>query len=359
MKFFLVLMCFFGGLASAAETPKDLSVTIDGVTYYKGFIKKHKRGAVYYKPAPRTDLPPSYDAQTAGKATPIKMPGQGSCGDCWAFSRTGALESASILAGTPSPFQSLSEEDTTDNASDENGCGGGSMDFNYEISHGVASLTTCPWEGGGGGCNSNPVAVQAYKMAYIGDTNGPTDAEMQAAIYQFGDVSVTVAAGGNFNTDSGSDRMTSCGARAIDHMVSLTGYRPVAGGSGVEYKMKNSWGTSWGANGYAYMALGCDNIASGDQSAMVVYVQSVNPPPPVIDLQLPIEILAAAGQEVPIQVPAPSTGNATLGWSDGEAGPVIWVKPTQTTSYTLTAADAKGNKTSATVTVIVSSSTKG
>jgi hypothetical protein len=188
------------------------------------------------------------------------------------------------ISGNPSVFASLSEEDTTDNASDEMGCGGGSMDFNYELSHGVTTLALCPWQGGGGYCSATP-AVKGAKMAFVGGENGPTDAEMMAAIYTYGSVSVTVAAGGNFAVDPGSDRMTDCGGQGIDHMVSLVGYRPGPGGVGVEYKMKNSWDTSWGVNGYAYMALGCNQLAQGDQSAMVITVDGPTPPSPLLPVE--------------------------------------------------------------------------
>lgn len=261
--------CSSARAATTPEVAKNLTVTIDGVTYYKGYIPKKVEHATYVHPVMTLDVPTTYDAVTDGKATPVKNPGQGSCGDCWAWGRVSSLESASILAGIPSPFVSLSEEDVTVNASDEFGCNGGDMNFNYEMSHGVTSLDACPWGDGTAACAATPV-VQGATMLFIGsDTAGPTDAELMAAIYQYGSVAVTVAADGNFNTTAGSDEMADCSATAIDHMVSLVGYRPAKDG-GVEYKMKNSWGTSWGADGYAFMKKGCDQIATGPQSAMVI-----------------------------------------------------------------------------------------
>lgn len=354
LRTFLLLLCMLSAQMATAQSTGNETVTINGTVYHKGYRSSGRHlGATHFSPAPR-DVPASYDAQDLGFATPVKgLDGQGSCGDCWAWSRTAALESAAILSGTQTKAINLSEEDTTDNATDEYGCGGGEMDFNYEISHGVSLTTTCPWEGGEGSCASKP-AVQGLKMAYIGDSNGPTAAEMQAAIMQYGDVSVTVSAAGNFDVASGTDRMTDCSSQGIDHMVSLVGWRPAPSG-GVEFKMKNSWGTSWGANGIAYMALGCNQIATGEESAMVVTVDGPGIQP-VLDLQLPIEIVSTIGQTIPIQVPAQPTAGLT--WSDGDIGEVTWVSPTANTTYTLTATDASGNKTSSTVNVIVSP-TKG
>lgn len=355
MKSLLVFVfALFATLAQGQSTGNE-TVVIKGTTYYKGFRSsgKHK-GATHIRPA-LGDVPASYDAQALGWATPVKgQDGQGSCGDCWAWSRTAALESAAILSGTQAKTINLSEEDTTDNASDEDGCGGGEMDFNYELNHGVTTTALCPFEGGDGRCDAEPV-VKGLKMAYIGGDDGPTVAEMQAAILQYGDVSVTVSAAGNFDVSDGTDRMTSCNARGIDHMVSLVGWRPSPDG-GVEFKMKNSWGTSWGANGIAYMKLGCNEIATGEESAMVITVDGPGPAP-FFNLQLPIEVVSSAGAEIAIQVPD-QTG-ATLTWSDGDKGDLTWVKPTQTTTYTLTATDSKGNQTSTSVTVIVNATKKG
>jgi hypothetical protein len=269
------LICYVDDCEADPGAPVRTTVSVKGITYYLGYEPRLSAHPARIHPT-ATALPLTYDAVAAGAATPVKGDGQGSCGDCWAWARTSSLEAAAIAAGNP---VSLSEEDTTDNASDEDGCGGGSMDFNYELSHGVTSLALCPWEGGGGSCDAAP-AAKGVSMAYVGGDSGPTDAELMAAIYQYGSVAVTVAAGDEFDVDPGTDRMTDCDGQGIDHMVSLVGFRPSPSG-GVEYKMKNSWGSSWGASGYAYLAIGCNQIATGDQSAMVIWASSTPVPPPV------------------------------------------------------------------------------
>lgn len=60
---------------------------------------------------------------------------QGSCGDCWAFSGIGALESAWAIAGNP--IQSFSEQHIidclsvtySDGTTAKPGCNGGLMDW--------------------------------------------------------------------------------------------------------------------------------------------------------------------------------------------------------------------------------------
>lgn len=48
-----------------------------------------------HRPDNLADIPPSLDWSALGGTTPVKN--QGSCGDCWSFSATGALEGFCLL----------------------------------------------------------------------------------------------------------------------------------------------------------------------------------------------------------------------------------------------------------------------
>ena len=80
---FLAVLAFLSTTALAGTN----SVVIKGVEYFKGLKPSHMENARYISPLV-FDLPASYDAVAAGKATGIKGNGQGSCGDCWAWART-------------------------------------------------------------------------------------------------------------------------------------------------------------------------------------------------------------------------------------------------------------------------------
>jgi len=217
--------------------------------------------------ADTTNLAASVDWTTKGAVTPVKN--QKHCGGCWAFSATGALEGALFIKNHK--LESLSEQELLDCVTTASGCqGAGNLNdaLQYAQTSGddlektypfVAATPSCPktptCPTGCGICNKRLAA----KADGVKRTNGFTDvkpnscADLMAAV-QKQPVSVAIDASvAGFMSYSGG--IFSAGGGQIDHAVLVVGYG--TDGANEYWKVKNSWGTTWGEKGYVRMKKSC------------------------------------------------------------------------------------------------------
>ncbi len=319
------------------------------------------------KDAPRTyfapysafgDLPDSFDARDEAVIPPVRD--QGQCGSCWDFATTGAFETALIKAGKGEAVSlNLSEQDQLVNNHSAYGCDGGFMDGTFLQTEGETTESVCPYRANDGVSCSGAKFAKATKWALLGASGrSPTVDELRAGIVQYGSLFVTVAAGNSF-VPNAQGRITSCGSTGINHMVQIVGYRPTSGASGTDYEflIKNSWGISWGQNGYAWSKQGCNKLAvDPDDAAGFFYVEGATPTPvPTVINGLAEEYVVAKGNPVLVQT-APVTG-VKYRWQVG-GGPVltgarITVQTTTSTTATVKITDASNAVTEKTIKITV------
>eukprot|EP01059_Diplonema_ambulator_P010976 TRINITY_DN20973_c0_g1_i1.p1 TRINITY_DN20973_c0_g1~~TRINITY_DN20973_c0_g1_i1.p1 ORF type:complete len:428 (+),score=109.38 TRINITY_DN20973_c0_g1_i1:60-1343(+) len=206
------------------------------------------------------DPPAPVDWRAKGAVTPVRD--QGMCSSNWAIAATGNIEGQWFLAGhnlTAVSVQELISCDTYDN-----GCNGGSMQSAWhwlilEQDGWIATDAAYPYtsmQGSSGTCKldismqmgANIVSYESVAsdedvMAAWVSANGPLAVAVDASTWQFYTGGV----------------MSNCNGRAVDHAALIVGF------AADYWIVKNSWGTSWGENGYVRLAKGSNQCNIKDQ----------------------------------------------------------------------------------------------
>jgi len=200
-------------------------------------------------------LPDSVDWSKSGAVTPIKN--QGQCGSCWSFSATGAMEGAYEIAN--GKLVSISEQMLVDCAQKfgEQGCNGGLMDgaFGYAQKNGMCTEESYSYEAKAGKCQAStctkafgPDTVSGYK-----DVSSDNKMALMSAVAQQ-PVSIAIEADKMvFQSYQSGVLSGMCGSQ-LDHGVLVVGYGTLDGED--YWKVKNSWGETWGMEGYVLLKRG-------------------------------------------------------------------------------------------------------
>ncbi|XP_069564848.1 pro-cathepsin H [Brachyistius frenatus] len=196
--------------------------------------------------------PDSIDWRKKGNyVTEVKN--QGGCGSCWTFSTTGCLES--VIAIAKGKLVPLSEQQLVDCAQDFNnhGCNGGlpSQAFEYIMyNKGLMTEQDYPYTAFDGKCVYKPDLAAAFVREVMNIT-AYDEMGMVDAVATNNPVSFAFEVTSDFmHYDRGVYASTKCHDTTdkVNHAVLAVGYGQE---NSVPYWIvKNSWGPSWGMDGY-------------------------------------------------------------------------------------------------------------
>ncbi|XP_022772697.1 cysteine proteinase 15A-like [Durio zibethinus] len=233
---------------------------------------------------PTDNLPDDFDWRDRGAVTGIKD--QGSCGSCWSFSTTGALEGAHYLA--TGELVSLSEQqlvdcdhecDPQEYGACDSGCNGGLMTSAFEYTlkaGGLEREEDYPYTGNDRGpCKFDKSKIVASVANF--SVISVDEEQIAANLVKHGPLAVGINAVFMQTYVKGVSCPYIC-FRSLDHGVLLVGYGS-AGYAPIRFKekpywiIKNSWGENWGEDGYYKICRG-HNVCGVD--SMVSSVAALN-----------------------------------------------------------------------------------
>jgi len=207
----------------------------------------------------------SIDWVAKGAVTPVKN--QGTCGSCWSFSTTGSIEGAFFIKNKK--LVSFSEQELVDcDHNGDQGCQGGLMDNAFgwiKKNGGLCTEQSYPYKAASGTCSLQSCQTVPGSAPSKWTDVAKTEKAVMAAVAQQ-PVSIAIQANQmGFQFYHGGVMSSKCGTQ-LDHGVLLVGYGTEDGKD--FWKIKNSWGPSWGEEGYIRIARG--KSQSGGQCGVLL-----------------------------------------------------------------------------------------
>ncbi|KAF7228601.1 cathepsin O [Nothobranchius furzeri] len=215
------------------------------------------------------EFPAKFDWREKGVVGPVQN--QLSCGSCWAFSVVGAVQSVYAIGG--SQLEQLSVQQVVDCSFKNKGCDGGSpsvaLTWLKQTKVKLVTQSDYPYKAKTGICHffSRSHGGVSVKDFSLQDFSGQEEA-MMGQLVQNGPLAVIVDAV-SWQDYLGGIIQHHCTSQWSNHAVLVVGYDTT--GEIPYWIVQNSWGTSWGNEGYVYVKIG-SNVCGIAESVAAVFL---------------------------------------------------------------------------------------
>lgn len=261
--------------------------------YQKGFVRRARPlsfeevGTVKLTAADYAAAPDVVDWSAIGATTAVKD--QGMCGSCWAYSTTEGIESAIWMQDKNATIPELAPQQIIScDHKEAAGCSGGdlpsALDYVMQAG-GIEAVKDYPDSsadtGENGTCTADATKVRAkvtgYKYAVPpcsgGDCKAQDEEGLAVALATYGPISICVNAGDGhwdyYESGIWPPAAHPCMSDwdLIDHCVQLVGYDKTA--STPYWKIRNSWASSWGEDGFIRLPMGVNACGLADEAVLI------------------------------------------------------------------------------------------
>jgi len=260
-------------------------IDVDIDNYFTGFIvPEHLRGTEYvvsYSGTQTTPLPSKWDWREHGGVTPVKN--QGECGSCYAFGSLGMIES--YIKIDSGKTYDLSEEQAKNCIFEATGCLGGSIQqtINPFTANGIILEKDMPYNPTNGFCQNIEPTLRITEWNLLSTEKALSRDTLKKYIMNEGPVVTSLVVtdwekgyNGSYvlNPPLPPDPDTINKDR---HAVVLIGWNDSMSDKNVSghWLFKNSWGTSWGDNGYGKIEYDAANV--GTHASIIGGYEKYNP----------------------------------------------------------------------------------
>jgi C1A family cysteine protease len=198
------------------------------------------------------------DLRSSSNMTDVRD--QGQCGACWAFATIGAFESSYKVQNNHGAVDA--SEQQLVNCSGAGHCAGGWWAFDYLRDKGDGSRADVRYVGRDDVCPLNNRSLyRAVNWSYISPSSNPTANadDIKAALCAHGAVATAFAVTTAFQDFTGQGVFREDSNERVNHGIVIAGWDDTTNA----WLIKNSWGTGWANQGYAWVAYGTNQIGYG------------------------------------------------------------------------------------------------